>query len=574
MATIRILPDNVVNKIAAGEVVERPESVVKELIENSLDAGSGSVKIYLKKSGKREIKVIDDGCGMDYDDAILAFERHATSKINAVEDIERIATLGFRGEALPSISSVSKIILKTKPKNREEGTIVKIEGGILKKVEKSPLPDGTEITVANLFFNTPARKRFLKSDQTELSRIVRLVNSYALANPSTAFHLYNDGKLILSFSTYEDINSRIRKILNDNFLSFKTENQDLKVEVFLLPPEKALKSPLKQYFLLNGRFVRDKTISRSVYSAFKSVTSFFEGYPQIVVKLQIKPELVDVNVHPSKLEVRFRKGNEVYAAIKETCVKALENRKSPSSIKVEGDKVRFFTKEQYSINEAQNSFVSEETAPYSTATRENNEYYLSAGFAGEQKDFRILGQFEKSYIVAERENSLYLIDQHVAHERILFEKAFSMIKNNEIEKQPLLIPITVNVGTELKTLVEEKRKLFSKCGFDFEFIDEKTAKIKAYPVFLTQKHIERSFLELIALIEDNRESESEELFRDIAASIGCKNAIKANTALSFVEMEHLLSELFSCENPFYCPHGRPILIKFTLSDIEKLFKRK
>ncbi len=577
MANIKILPDRVVNKIAAGEVVERPESVVKELIENSIDAKADTIKIFLKKSGKREIKVVDNGVGMSYDDALLAFERHATSKINDVEDIEKISTLGFRGEALPSIASVSKVTLKTIHRGESEGTIIKIEGGVLKKVERSPLPYGTEITVANLFYNTPARKKFLKSDETELSRIIRLINSYALANPGISFFLNNDGKNIVSFSSFENLETRTKKILGSDFLRHSLSFLHLKVEVFLLPPEKALKSPLKQYFLLNGRFVRDKTISQSLYNAFKSVTSFFEGYPQGVVRIDISPELVDVNVHPSKLEVRFRNQNEVYSSIKEACIRALEKRKQPSSLTVTNNSMQFFTKERYSPSQTRQLHLNEPEEPYLHLPKQEKNLTQQREhlpFEKPSHGFTILGQFHASYIIAEKDNSLYLIDQHVVHERILYEKALNMINNNKIEMQPLLIPVTINTGTENKTVMEKNRVLIEKSGFRFEFLDNSSIKITAYPIFLKQRDIESAFLELLGLIVEEKENDNSESFKDIAATIGCKNAIKANTPLSYTEIDSLLSQLFECENPYYCPHGRPILIRLTLDDIEKLFKRK
>ena len=577
MAEIRILPDKVINKIAAGEVVERPESVVKELIENSIDAKADSIKIFLKKSGKREIRVIDNGIGMSYDDALLAFERHATSKIKDVKDIERIETLGFRGEALPSIASVSKVILKTTKKGEGEGTIVKIEGGVVKGVEKSQLPEGTEIAVSSLFYNTPARKRFLKSDETELSRIIRLVNSYSLANPDISFFLYNDGSNIISFSSFESLEKRIKKILGSDFLYHSLENPHLKVEVFLLPPEKALKSPIKQYFLLNGRFVKDRTISQSVYNAFKSITSFFEGYPQCVIRISISPELVDVNVHPSKLEVRFRNQNEVYSTIKEACIKALENRKKPSNVIITENSMHFFTKQGYSSPHGGFLGLKEAEKPYSTQSeRDKNAIAKARQFPFEKPShgFRVLGQFYSSYIIAEKDNSLYLIDQHVVHERILYEKALKMINKNTIEMQPLLIPVSVNIGSENRGIVEKNRGLIEKSGFKFEFLDNSSIKITAYPIFLKQRDIEQTFLELLGLIIEEKEKDKSELFKDIAATIGCKNAIKANTPLSFTEIDSLLSQLFECDNPYYCPHGRPILIRLTIDDIEKLFKRK
>ncbi len=571
MATIKILPDRVINKIAAGEVVERPESVVKELIENSIDAKAKSISIVLKKSGKRNICVKDDGIGMDYDDALLAFERHATSKIEKVEDIESISSLGFRGEALPSIASVSKVTVKTAKRNNKEGTILRLEGGKIKSVQKSALNYGTEICVENLFYNVPARKKFLKSDRTELARIVRLVNSYALANPGISFSLTNDGRMLTKFTEFHTLQKRVRKVLGEGFLHHRKESENIIVEVFLLPPEDALSSPMKQYFLLNGRFIKDKLIGQALFSAFKEATSFFKGYPQGIIKIQIPPEIVDVNVHPSKLEVRFRNEKQVYGLVKETCKLSLEKRNSASSVKFTHNSLKFFTTKNYNLEKIDNKGIELKDVENNYCTKSK----VHGGIlTGQEKEYKILGQFNLSYIVAEKDNSLYLFDQHVVHERILYEKAFSMIKKNEIPKQPLIIPVNINTDGETILIIKDNENIIRKSGFKIDLQKEGVIKISAYPVFIKQGDIEQTFLELVALIKKGREGELHNLFKDIAATIGCKNAIKANTHLSIYEMESLISELFECENPYYCPHGRPVMVKFELNDIEKVFKRK
>jgi len=592
MGKIKILKDVVANRIAAGEVVERPESIVKELVENSIDSKADKIDVFIKNGGKIGITIIDNGCGMSYDDSILAFERHATSKITTEQDLEGISTLGFRGEALPSIGSVSKLILKTCQTDETEGTIVKIEGGTIKNVVAAPCEKGTFIEVSSLFFNMPARKKFLKSVETEYGRIVRVVNSYALANPSIAFSLVHNGKTVISYSKRQKLADRVSMLLGKEFSFSELDNEGISIKAFLMPPEAAIKSTAKQYFLLNGRFVKERTISSALLSAYKTSTSFFSGYPQAVLWMNIPHFLVDVNVHPSKLEVRFRNQGTIYNLVKEVCMKGLAKRTTTPEIYFNDNNERITlqqnqTNEYRGIANRQNSYsyqnhnqhfpdFSGDLVSEALNTVDNNENNSinNSVIQNEYIDYKVIGQYQNSYIIAEKDSELYIIDQHVAHERILYEQSLDRLANGSFDKTNLLIPEIVNVGMEILPLIMTKSQIFAQSGFNFQIIDDKTVKITSVPVFLPQKDISKTFLEIIAVIIENKEKDINELYKDLAATVGCKAAIKAHTNLSYTEMQRLLIDVIKTDNPYYCPHGRPIIIKLTLSEIEKLFKRK
>jgi len=584
MTSIRVLPDIVANRIAAGEVVERPESVVKELIENALDAGATTIRVLLKNGGKLNITVTDNGCGMAYDDAMLAFERHATSKISTEQDLLGVATLGFRGEALPSIASVSRLRLSTCFKGEAEGTILSIEGGILKKVVQGPVEAGTTIEVGSLFFNVPARKKFLKTVETEYGRVARMVTSYALANPDVSFFLMHNGKQTMGFSERLGLPERARQVLGEDPALAELAEPGIEVSAFLLPPEHNLRSPLKQFFLLNGRFVRDKTISGAMLAAFRQSAAHIDGYPQVIIKLTVEPEMVDVNVHPSKLEVRFRRQSDVYNAVKTCCINALFSRRQTPSVFYQHGRERLGTfapelsnwqngpsrENSTGSSFSQGWHVAEHklaAAPYpGTVSHESNPVVPSA--------FTVLAQFQDTYILVEYQGELYIIDQHVAHERILFEQALRNIWETGIGQNRLVIPETANTGAELAAVLQEHGQLIEKAGYTVERVGDGVLKITASPVFVPNGQIAATLMELLAMIAEGREADVEDLYRDVAALIGCKAAIKANHSLGHAEMTRLIGDLFQTENPYYCPHGRPVILKLTLSEIEKLFKRK
>ncbi|NOY23581.1 MAG: DNA mismatch repair endonuclease MutL [Acidobacteria bacterium] len=584
MTKIRVLPDIVANRIAAGEVVERPESVVKELIENALDAGATSIRVMLKNGGKLNVTVIDNGCGMGYDDAMLAFERHATSKISTEQDLLGVATLGFRGEALPSIASVSRLRLSTCQKGESEGTILSMEGGVLKKVVRGPLEPGTTIEIGSLFFNVPARKKFLKTVETEYGRVARMVTSYALANPDVSFFLTHNGKQTFAFSERLGLADRARQVLGEDPALADLTEPGIEVSVFLLPPEHNLRSPLKQFFLLNGRFIRDKTVSGGMLSAYRQSAAHIEGYPQVIIKLTVAPEMVDVNVHPSKLEVRFRHQSDVYNAVKTCCLNALFSRHQAPSVFYQQGRERLGTYPPQLSDWQNNSPTGNSPGPSFSRGWHVAEHVPATvsqldGVSHESNPvvpaaFSVLAQFQETYILVEHEGELYIIDQHVAHERILFELALRNIWETGIAQNRLVIPETANVGEELLAVIQEHRQLIEKAGYMAEKVGEGVLKITASPVFVPNGQIAATLLELLAMIAEGREADVKSLYRDVAALIGCKAAIKANHSLGYAEMTRLIADLFQTENPYYCPHGRPVILKLTLSEIEKLFMRK
>lgn len=587
MATIRVLSDIVANRIAAGEVVERPESVVKELVENALDAGADDIRVLIKNGGKTGITIIDNGSGMGFDDALLAFERHATSKIKNEQDLMGIATLGFRGEALPSIASVSRLLLSTKEKDSNEaGTVIQVVGGVVKKVTRAPVDPGTRIEVNGLFFNMPARKKFLKKTETESGRILRMVTSYALANPDVAFSLTTDGKMTVRFDGRQSLEDRIRTVLGGEFSKGTADGLDVAVSCYLLPPEHNLKSPMKQYFLLNGRFVRDRTLTGAVLAAYRNVAGQVSGYPQIVVRMKVDPMQVDVNVHPSKLEVRFRNQSAVYDAVRSACEVALAGRMEVPGVLYEQRRDRLITQYQpYGAGSTYSRPVGEQRQqPWVTERRESvpSGDPVAGGWDGSAAEtgrplmdagFTVLAQFQETYILVEREGALYIVDQHAAHERILFEDALARVTGEGIQQNRLLVPETVNVGPELVAVLQEKNEAVLRAGYRAEAVDDNTVKITACPIFVPNGEIRTTFAQLLDLVFAEREADLDALHRDVAALIGCKAAIKANRSLTTSEMHNLVADLLRTDNPFYCPHGRPVILKLTLSEIEKLFKR-
>ncbi len=587
MAQIRVLPDIVANRIAAGEVVERPESVVKELIENALDAGASDIRVLLKDGGKNGITVIDNGSGMAYDDAMLAFERHATSKIQDERDLQHVQTLGFRGEALPSIASVSRLTLYTCESGTSEGTIIQLNGGVMKQVDRAPMDPGTKIEVNALFRNVPARRRFLRAPETEYGRVARMITAYALANPDVAFSLTHNGKQTLRFDSRQDLENRVREILGPDAASARQSFNWGEVSVFLLPPEHNLKSPMKQYFLLNGRALRDRTLSAAMISAYRATAAHIEGSPQAVIRLTVDPEQVDVNVHPSKLEVRFRNQSDVYNGVRNTCMEALASRKRAPGAFYHERGERLDTRMPDQVHEqlwqspaASKAEYSGRAYPFtgSPSTGSGAEEEISFHRPGTdvpvvEGGFDVLAQFQDTYILVEREGDLYIVDQHVAHERILFEQALRVLADDRVETSRLLVPETVNLDPQYQSVLEQRQQTIKQAGFSAELKEDGVVLITACPVFVPNGEIQRTFLELMALLDEQREGDREELYRDVAALVGCKAAIKANHPLSHAEMTRLIDDLLKTDNPFYCPHGRPVIIRLTLSEIEKLFKR-
>jgi DNA mismatch repair protein MutL len=692
MGRIRILSDLVANQIAAGEVVERPASVVKELLENSLDAGATRIRIEVEAGGRKLIRIADNGHGMVRDDALLAFERHATSKLRTSDDLLSIATLGFRGEALPSIASVSRLQLETRVPEDEAGTVVEIAGGNILRVEDAGLPVGTTITLRDLFFNTPARRKFLKSEQTELSHIAALVTHYALAHPTKHFELHSATQALLIAPAVANAADRLFQIFGkdtSNYMLPTTAELDftraglpepppwkreadytppepgfLRVTGFVSKPELQKLNRNSIYVFVNQRLIRDKLILHALNEAYRNVlppTSF----PVVLLFLEMPPQEVDVNVHPAKTEVRFRQSSFVHDFIRDTVrttlmqarpaasfataltsgpqgasssllldVSSLPGADEPLAGAADNDCHSERSEEPpHFAGSAPNSYrqpffqpgpptTFPQSEPYNPADTEtfhappikSPTFNLAApivppspgrfAFSGhsipigyestqaqsestsyeaapQQADtltalstLKPLGQLRDSFILATNEEGLWIIDQHVAHERILFEKVLRDRDTEQIQRQRLLMPLLIDLlPAQMITFAEIAQEL-DRNGFEAEPFGPRTLAVKAAPVGLEGVELERMLEEVLAIPDRNQQSEnSEARRRRIAASIACHAAIKINQPLDPAKIDWLLTELSKTEHPTACPHGRPIALRYSHKDIAKAFQR-
>ena len=633
MSKIKVLPDSLANKIAAGEVVERPSSVVKELLENALDAGARSINIEVEAGGKRLIRVVDDGEGMTRDDAIIAFERHATSKLRTADDLEAITTLGFRGEALPSIASVSRLFLRTKTARDAEGTEVEFNGGKLIAVRDIAWPGGAEVEVRDLFFNIPARRKFLKSDATESFHIANLVQHYALANPQLSFLLVGNGRDVIRVAAARSLNERAYQVLGgallDKLVEVNSEGDGLKILGFVSNPQEQRSSRDAQYLFINRRFVRDQLIGRALSEAYRSMMPS-GTYPAAVLFIDAPPTEVDVNVHPAKTEVRFLHEGSVLAFVRDAVAEALHSTQPitrvPGVVRARAEENpppppapwgRAAEKPGSGGEEELNSggegerrnegraliesgiwVESRETIEQVTAVYGDrlaadgrhaterpcaNESMLPASEAaplesttlpGFGHGIKPLGQIRDSYIVATDEEGLLLVDQHVAHERVLFEQFRDARLARAAGLQPLLIPATLDLSpseSEAFSIVEGE---LENIGIETMRLSGRTIAIKTAPAGLTPADVLAVVREVLTVVERERRNATLERIRDgIAAELACKAAIKVNMPLTSEKMEWLIDELMKTQNPMTCPHGRPIMMRMGLRDIERGFKR-
>ena len=639
MSKIKVLPDSLANKIAAGEVVERPSSVVKELLENSLDAGARKISIEVEAGGKRLIRIVDDGEGMARDDAITAFERHATSKLRTAEDLETITTLGFRGEALPSIASVSRLFLRTKTESDVEGTEVEFNGGKLVAVRDIAWPGGAEFEVKDLFFNIPARRKFLKSDATESFHITNLVQHYALANPQLAFHLINNGREAIRVAPAGSLKERAYQILGGTLLKklleVKGESNGLRVEGFVSNPQEQRSSRDAQYMFVNRRFVRDQLIGRALSEAYRSMMPS-GTYPAAVLFVEVPPPEVDVNVHPAKTEVRFLHESAILAFVRDAIVEAIKATEPVTRIGAGGrgpELGREFTGQidsqppkytqrdsaitrpplnvnsshsaipsRSDVSETERPFIAEENLPYTETTEapqpvidnlnqnelldsdESSNDQTPATHASDDREAASLpgmghgitpmGQIRDSYVVATDEEGLLLVDQHAAHERILFEQFRDVRLARAAEVQPLLIPETLDLSPAEAEAFNIIQPELESMGIEAMQLSGRTIAIKTAPSGLTSNDVLTLVRELLAVVERERRNFTVERIRDeIAASLACKAAIKVNMPLTTEKMQWLIDELMKTKNPMTCPHGRPSIMRMELRDIERGFKR-
>ncbi len=664
MGRIHVLSENVANKIAAGEVVERPASVVKELLENALDAGATRIKLQIEAGGKKLIQITDDGCGMVRDDALLAFERHATSKIKNAEDLLNISTLGFRGEALPSIASVCRLRLETRDRDQDSGTIVEIAGGKIFRVEEAGLPAGTSITIRDLFFNTPARKKFLKSESTELSHIASLVTHYALAHPEKHFELHSATNAMLVAPPVSGFSERVYQVFGkdvlDRMISLaaevplahiglpqpppwrrkeKDDDDDdapaaepgcLRLHGFISKPEIQKLNRNSIYTFVNGRLIRDRLIQHALTDAYRNILPP-TVFPVVLLFLEMPNAEVDVNVHPSKTEVRFRQQTVIHDFLRDSVRAALMKARPVPQFVTE---IRSRATASPSLtpgaqpgntetNPAWKAFYGQ-AAPDAFALQApappviTERFHFSEGievegnaaipvarfpqqtFGGGPQNFgedacapplpdepvpmseegpnlsslKPLGQLRESFILAVNHEGLWIVDQHCAHERVLFERVSRQRARQQVESQRMLMPIVIELTPAQQAVFTDISDELQKNGFDAEPFGARSIAVKIAPAGVQGPQVEHLLHEL--LDQFSREDQAlnlDQIRGRIAASIACHAAIKVNMPLEQNKMEWLLAELSKTECPMSCPHGRPVVLRYSMKDIQKAFKR-
>ncbi|APF22478.1 DNA mismatch repair endonuclease MutL [Clostridium butyricum] len=684
MKRINILNEDTANKIAAGEVVERPSSVVKELVENSIDAASKNITIEIEDGGTSLIRIIDDGDGVFKDDIKKAFMPHATSKITKSEDIYNISTLGFRGEALPSIASVAKVNLKSKTANSEYGYEINIEGGKFGDVYECGTNKGTIIEVRDLFFNVPARKKFLKSVSKEGSLINDIITRIALANPDISFKLFNNHKKVIHTFGNNDIKDTLRTIygksITDNIIYFEDSSDLVTIHGYVGKEDIARGSRNNQSIFVNKRYIKNKSLAVAVEQAFKSFSTV-NKFPFFVLFVEIYPEYVDVNIHPTKAEIKFNDERMVFKKIFSAVHNSLKNDifesfaieeevKSEETVQPSFEEISFKIKEEEEkvklasnaakeilnnggVLKADNSFINSplfkedkkdfvlkdscvidnsidipvdlkrnvnndkdaynnnEKSSFEMTSNNNiveSHVIQEESFSSElsknadnsvldqelQKDsdtinynekvkykekiakfppISIIGQYNKTYILGEYDGTLYMIDQHAAHEKIYFEKYLKDIESGDIIVQPLMIPSIIDLTIDDYSYFEENKEIFKDAGFILEEFGGTSIALKEVPYFLGKLNPKKLFIEILDNLKNLGNGKTTEVKHNAIATKACKAAIKGNDELQINEMVKLIEDLRYIDDPFHCPHGRPIIIKFTSTDIDKKFKR-
>jgi DNA mismatch repair protein MutL len=654
MTRIRILPEHIANKIAAGEVVERPASVVKELVENALDAGARSIRVEAESGGKRMIRVIDDGSGMGHDDALLAFERHATSKLRTADDLLSIATLGFRGEALPSIAAVSRLLLETRSEEEAEGTRVEFAGGRMVGVQPEGLPTGSTVSVADLFYCVPARRSFLKSETTELSHIASVVTHYALAHPGKQFVLKTPTQEIIHATPVETMAERVyqlfgRAVLEELFeitpvaspvraaiteteLAPEERAAELVVRGFTSRPEAQRGNRNAIYVFVNRRLVRDRLILHAIHEAYRNVMPP-NVFPAVLLFLDLPPEEVDVNVHPAKIEVRFRHPQFVHDFTRDSIRQALSRARpipsfpgvatSAASANAEGSAAAAAAAgagngpgglpravipplggagatmagefelsaaplrpepQRFQFDGGIGSLSEETAAPMAEPISEHStavgyavpmsESAMAPASAESLAELKPLGQVNSSFIVAVNGEGLWIVDQHVAHERVLFEQHVRARREGQLSGQRMLVPPVVELSPRQLVIFEKIAEELTANGFEAAQIGPRSVAIHATPAGIATADAERLLMEILDGVErENAAISIDSLQAKIAASTACHAAIKVNMPLDQKKMEWLLAELAKTDTPMSCPHGRPIVLRYSLREIERAFKR-
>ena len=559
MGKIVLLDELTINQMAAGEVIERPANVVKELVENSIDAGATNIIVEVKNGGKTFIKVTDNGTGIEKDDMLISLERHATSKIRKVEDIEKIYSMGFRGEALASIASVSRLTMISKTKDMDVGNIITITGGNIEKQEQVGTQTGTTIIVEDLFYNTPVRYKFLKQDASEYRYIKEWIQKVALANPSVSFRLVNDYKTEFVLNGNGDIQNVVYllygKGITDNLIKVDYTEGDIKVTGVIGNTLIAKDSRKEQIFFLNRRNIRNPIITNAADQAFKGATGIGK-YGFFILNVEMPADAYDINVHPTKMEVRFKEESRVYKTIYHAIKSTMLNSEFLGN-KEETEK------NQYIENEYKFLVADEKT--------ENNENLIQRE---ERKvEYKYLGIIFKTYIIIEVDDELYLVDQHAAHERLLYEQIKANYKNNiSRNSQMMLIPEVIDLQHKEMEFVKENIQLFKNVGFEIEAFGENSVKINGIPDLEYRSKTKNIFMDILDEMISNERTSIKDVEERFIATVACKAAVKAGMDLTKEEVDNLIQNLLRLNNPYTCPHGRPTTIKIGKEYLEKFSK--
>ncbi len=581
---IIVLPEDLTNKIAAGEVVDRPASVVKELIENSIDAGSDEITVVLKNGGKTLIQVTDNGTGMGREDTILSIQRHTTSKISSYDDLHNIRTLGFRGEALASIAAVSRLELKTIPYKQTLGTLVKIEGGVVEDISDTGGARGTSIAVKNLFFNTPARRKFLKSDETEYRYILAVMQRFTLAYFQSSFKLYHNDQLIYDLKP-ADPSQRLIEVLGnrykDKFVNVKDKGTLLQIWGFVGNKDSAKKSRGDQLLFLNGRYITNRALNHAVVSSYGTIILHGE-FPLYVLFLEIDPRHIDVNVHPSKMEVKFADERLVYDLLRASVKRALSSQQIIPSLTSQYDvEPRPLTHSIKELYPKQTAIPLYETYPTSepridfavpSSVPREKPPIISIPRQETKHERTNVWQIHNQYIVSEIKSGLIVIDQHVAHERILYEQALRSFEQNKPASQQLLFPQVVDLTPEEYSYMMDILPFLERIGFIIKGFGGNTVVLEGVPSGLKIGNPETVLNEIIDEFKKNRNN-SLDARDNLAKSYACKMAVKKGDPLTRDEMNLLIDQLFATQSPYFCPHGRPVIVTLSMEELDKRFGR-
>lgn len=574
---IKILSETVASKIAAGEVIERPASVIKELVENAIDAGAQNIAVEVEEGGRRLLRVRDDGGGMSLQEAVLALQRHATSKITCAEDLFSITSLGFRGEALPSIAAVSHFEMTTRAREEEIGARLVAHGGEIAEVTEAAAPVGTTISVSGLFYNTPARLKFLRSQATEFAHIAELLNRFSYSHHHLAFLLLHNGREVLRRPASPDLREPLARALGREnaakLIAVTFSSPLMSVTGFVSPPEQSRSTRAQQYFFVNRRWIRSRTLTHALEEAHHTLLPLHR-YPVAVLLLALEPSLVDVNVHPTKAEVRFSREGEVYQALRhavqqalaESGLEAAPGGAGPLPLSAAPDQGRMLAAPRAAFQPPQQE-------PAATASAPALHPALQPRAPGERVSFRALAQLRETYILAEGENGLLVVDQHRAHERVLYEQFMRGVEEHTSHSQPMLAPATVQLNPREAAVLQENLAELRSFGFDLEEFGADSFLLRAVPIAFLKKEPLRLLNEIIEDIAASPGAQLHSRRERALITMSCKAAVKAGDPLALEEMDRLLCDLAATQRPYTCPHGRPTVMTISNFELDKKFHR-